>query len=149
LTIPIGIIYIPLKRDGTMEEAQAPHVAIVGGGPGCKAIMETIFAEKLSQLRMKVIAVACTNPGAVGYRHAREKGIYTTGDYLDLYKLKGLNMIIELTGREEAANEIYKTKPENMRFMDHVAARLFWDIFQIEEESIAERKKAEANAGNR
>ena len=127
-----------------MKEAQALNVAIVGGGPGCKAIMETIFAEKLSQLRMKVVGVACTNSRAVGYRHAREKGIYTTGDYLDLYKLKGLNMIIELTGREEVANEIYKTKPENMRFMDHVAARLFWDIFQIEEERIAERKKAEA-----
>ena len=83
------------------------------------------------------------------YASSVEKGIYTTGDYLDLYKLKGLNMIIELTGREEAANKIYKTKPENMRFMDHVAARLFWDIFQIEEERIAERKKAEANAGNR
>jgi signal transduction histidine kinase len=126
-----------------MEEAQALNVAIVGGGPGCKAIMETIFAEKLSQLRMKVIGVACTNPKAVGYRYAQEKGIFTTRGYLDLYKLKGLNMIIELTGRTEVANEIYKTKPENVQFMDHVAARLFWDIFQIEEERIAERKQAE------
>ena len=29
-----------------MEHVQALNVAIVGGGPGCKAIMDVIFAEK-------------------------------------------------------------------------------------------------------
>ena len=101
-----------------------------------------IFAEKLGQLRMKLIGVACTNPKAVGYRYAQEKGIYTTRDYSDLYKLKGLNMIIELTGREEVANEIFQTKPYHVRVMDHVAARVFWDVFKIEEERIAERRRA-------
>ena len=126
-----------------MEMIKALNVAVVGGGPGCKAIMDMIFSEKLSQLSMKLIGMACTNPEAVGYRFAQEKGIYTTTDYHDLYKLKDLNMIIELTGREEAANEIARSKPEHVRFMDHEAARLFWDIFQIEEQRIAERKRAE------
>ena len=131
-----------MKKEQMMEE-KILNVAIVGGGPGCKAIMDMIFAEKLSQLRMKLIGVACTNPAAVGYRFAQEKGIYTTTDYHDLYKLKDLNMIIELTAREEVANEIARSKPEHVRFMDHEAARLFWDIFQIEEQRIAERKRAE------
>ena len=126
-----------------MEQVKTLNVAIVGGGPGCKAIMDMIFAEKLSQLRMKVIGVACTNPGAVGYRYAREMGNYTTRDCRDLYKLKDLNMIIELTGREEVANEIRRSKPDHVRLMDHVGARLFWDIFQIEEERIAERQRTE------
>jgi len=38
-----------------MEQVKTLNVAIVGGGPGCKAIMDMIFAEKFSQLRMKVI----------------------------------------------------------------------------------------------
>ncbi|MCK4792606.1 MAG: PAS domain S-box protein, partial [Desulfobacteraceae bacterium] len=126
-----------------MEQANILNVAIVGGGPGCKAIMDMIFAEKLRQVRMKVIGVACTNPMATGYLHAREKGIYTTMDYRDLYRLKDLNMIIELTGRGEVTNEIFRTKPDHVRLMGNVAARLFWDIFQIEEERIAERKQAE------
>ncbi len=127
-----------------MEQGQELNVAIVGGGPGCKAILDMMFAEKLSQLRMKPIGVACTNPKAVGYRYAQEKGIYTTRDYRDLYSLEGLNMIIELTGRTEVANEISRTKPDHVRLMDHVTARLFWDVFQIEEARIAERKRAEA-----
>ncbi|MBN1841710.1 MAG: GHKL domain-containing protein [Deltaproteobacteria bacterium] len=118
-------------------------VAIVGGGPGCKAIMDMIFAKKLGQLRMRLVGVACTNPRAVGYRYAQDKGIYTTRDYCDLFKLKDLNIIIELTGRQEVANEISRTKPDRITLMDHVAARLFWDIFQIEEKSIAERNRAQ------
>jgi PAS domain S-box-containing protein len=126
-----------------MEQVKPLNVAIVGGGLGCKAIMDMIFAEKLGQLRMKLIGLACTNPEAAGYRYAQEKGILTTTDYRDLYKLKVLNMIIELTGRGEVANEISGTKPDHVRLMDHVAARLFWDIFQIQEKRIAERKDAE------
>jgi len=126
-----------------MKRKKVLNVAIVGGGPGCKAIMDMIFAKKLSQLQMKLIGVACTNPKDVGYLYAQEKGIYTTKDYSDLYKLKDLNKIIELTGRKKVADEISRTKPEDVRLMDHVAARLFWDIFQIEEERIAGRERAE------
>jgi PAS domain S-box-containing protein len=126
-----------------MEQGKALNVAIAGGGAGCKAIMEMIFVEKPRQLRMKVIGVADTNPNAVGYRYAQEKGVYTTKDYRDLYKLKDLNIIIELTGRDEVANEISRTKPHHVRSMDHVAVHLLRDIFQIEEERIAERKRAE------
>ena len=126
-----------------VDRAKVYNVAIVGGGPGSKAIMDMIFAERLRELRMKLIGIACTNPKVVGCRYAQEKGIYTTRDYRDLYKLKDLNMIIELTGRDELANEISRTKSHHVRLIGHVAARLFWDIFQIEEEMVAERKRAE------
>ena len=126
-----------------MDAIKTLNVAIVGGGPGCKAIMDMIFAEKLSQLRMKLIGVACSNPKAVGYRYAQEKGIHTARDYRDFYELRDLDMVIELTGRDEVAREISRTKPDHVRLVDHVAARLFWDIFQIEEQRIEERRISE------
>ena len=49
-----------------MKEHDVLNVAIVGGGPGCKAIMDMIFAERLSQLRMRLIGVADINPAAAG-----------------------------------------------------------------------------------
>ncbi len=124
-------------------EPKPLNVAIVGGGPGCKAIIDMIFAKRLSQLNMKLIGVACSNPSAVGHAYAQEKGIYTTTDYRDLYELKDLNMLIELTRLEGLANEIFQTKPEHIRLMDHVSARVFWDVFRVEEERIAERKRSE------
>jgi len=126
-----------------MEQVKALNVAIVGGGRACKAVMDVILTEKLKRLRMNIVGVADRNIEAVGYRYALEKGIYMTRDYRDFYKLKDLNVIIELTGRETVANEVSRTKPDHIRFMDHVAARLFWDIFQIEEERIGERRRAE------
>ncbi|NNG06560.1 MAG: PAS domain S-box protein [Desulfobacteraceae bacterium] len=126
-----------------MEQGKAANVAIVGCGPGSKAIMDIIFDEKLSQLRMNLIGVSDINPEAVGYRYAQQKGIFASRDYRDLYKLKELNMIIELTGLEEVTREISRNKPDHVRLMDHVAAHLFWDVFQIEERRIVERRQAE------
>jgi PAS domain S-box-containing protein len=79
----------------------------------------------------------------VGYRLAQGKGVFTTKDYRDLYELQDLDMIIELTGRDEVANKISRTKPENIQLMNHVAARLFWDVFQLEEDWIKERRSTE------
>jgi PAS domain S-box-containing protein len=126
-----------------MKKSKAINVAIVGGGLGCKTIMDLILDEKLSQLRMKLIGVSDINPEAVGYRYAQQKGIFTTRDYLDFYKLEGLDMIIELTGLEEISREISRSKPDHIRLIDHLAAHLFWDIFQVEERRIAELRRAE------
>ncbi len=126
-----------------MEDIKVYNVAIVGAGPGGKAIMDMIFAEKLGGLKMKLVGVADMNPQALGYQYAQQKGIYATADYHDLYKLKDLNIIIDLTGNDKVADEIYRTKPGHVRLIDNVAARLFWDIFQIEEKRISERKHAE------
>ncbi len=126
-----------------MKQDKALNVAIVGGGAGCKAIMDMILAEKLRRLRMKLIGVADSDQGAPGYQYARKKGIYTTNDYHHLYELEDLNLIIELAGDVDLADEIFRTKPNHVRLMDNVAARLFWDVFQIEEQRVAERKRAE------
>jgi PAS domain S-box-containing protein len=126
-----------------MEQGDVLNVAIVGGGRGCKAIMDMIFAEMLKELRMNVIGVADTKPDAIGCRYAESKGIFTTTDYRDLYKLDDLNMIIELTGSDKVADNINKTRPGHVRFMDNVTARLFWDIFQVEEERLSEREQTE------
>jgi PAS domain S-box-containing protein len=126
-----------------MKIAKAVNVAIVGGGLGCKRIMDIIFDGKLTQLRMRLIGVSDINPEAVGYRYAQRKGIFTTRDYHDLYNLKGLHMIIELTGLVEVTREISRNKPDHIRLIDHLAAQLFWDIFRIEQQSIAERRRAE------
>lgn len=131
------------NRDQKAKRANTMNVAIVGGGTGCKAIMDMIFSEKFHQLDMNIIGVADRNADAAGFRLAREKGIFTTEDYRHFYDLENLNMIIELTGREEIANEIDRTKPENIRLVPHMVARLFWDVFQIEERRIEEQRLAE------
>jgi PAS domain S-box-containing protein len=126
-----------------MKEDKALNVAVVGGGSGCKEIMNLILSTKFERLRMHLIGVADISSDTVAHRYAQEQGVYTTQDYRDLYKLKNLDMIINVTGRDEVASEISQTKPDHVRVMDHVTARLFWDVLHVEEERTAERKRAD------
>ncbi|NVM22661.1 MAG: hypothetical protein HWN68_12890 [Desulfobacterales bacterium] len=63
------------------EGVKCLNVVIVGGGHGCKAIMDMISAEKLRGLRMKLIGVACTNSEAVG------KFVTTKGHFVAIGKI--------------------------------------------------------------
>lgn len=105
--------------------------------------MDMILAERLRELPMKLLGLADLDMNSVGVVEARRQGLYTTRDYRRLYEIEDLDLIIEVTGDESLANEIYRTKPDHVRVMDNVTARLFWDLFQIEEERLSERKRAE------
>jgi len=71
----------------------------------------------------------------------RKKGIFTTLDYRELYKIEGLNLIIEITGDDKLLNEIKLTKPANVRLIDHLEAMSVWDFLQIEEQSVRSQRE--------
>lgn len=119
-----------------MKEHEKLNIALVGAGPGCKAIIQMFEMDKFRELRASIIGVADTNPEAIGYLYAKEKGFFVTNDYRDFFKMKDLNLIIEVTGSKEVLNEIMRAKPENILVMDHISARLFWDFIRVEEERL-------------
>lgn len=83
---------------------------------------------------MKILGVADRNPEAPGLCYARELNLITTTNIRDLSDLDGLNMIIELTGSPEIREEISKIMPPGVSVIDHMGARLLWDLVQIETE---------------
>ena len=105
------------------------RVAIVGGGRRCNEMLEMVA---LGELKVEVIGVADIDPNAEGVKSARKKGIYTTSDFKDLYKIEGLDLIIELTGDPEVYHKINQTKPQDVQAIGYMAARLFWDIVSDE-----------------
>ena len=109
------------------------NIAIVGGGKVCKAILQIMSSENFENMRPNIMAVVDTNDRAEGLRYARQKGIYTTHDYRELYGFQDLDLIIELTGNDALVAEIEKTKPAHMALIDHFAAMAFWDFLRIEE----------------
>jgi len=126
-----------------MKQFKSINVAIVCDDSECKSVMDIMFAKTLAKLGMKLIGMACTSPKADGYLYAQGKEIYTTRDYRDLYKLKDLDIIIELTAHKGLSDEISRTKPDHISLMDNLCAHLFRNVFQIEEKRIAERKQRE------
>ncbi|MHC4402595.1 MAG: PAS domain S-box protein [Planctomycetota bacterium] len=129
--------------------ATPTNAAIVGGGKGCKSILEMVQGDTLGQFRMRVLGVADIDAEAIGIQYARELGVpLITTDYRELYEIPGLRVIIELTGDDAIRDEMERTRPRHVRLIDHYGARLFWEIHQAEETIILGRtemqKKVEA-----
>ena len=125
-------------RRGTQAERPL-QVAIVGGGKACLDLLHLLDAERLSRLKIKILGVFDKNAEAPGIRYAKELNLFVTDRMEDLFALQGLNLIIELTGVAALQNEIYTKRPVGVSVMDHKAARLLWDLIQIE----AERSRLE------
>ena len=134
---------------GNTKGATPTKAAIVGGGRGCKSILEMVQGDTLGQFRMRVLGVADVDPQAIGVQYARELGVpFVTTDYRELFGIPDLRVIIELTGDDAVRDEIERTRPRHLRLIDHYGARLFWEIHQAEEAIILQRtemqKKVEA-----
>ena len=119
------------------------NVAIVGGGPGCVAIMDMISGDRLRQLQMRLCGIVDLNPEAPGVKRAKALNIFTFCDYHDLFPLPSLDLIIELTGNPAVSRAIEKEKPAHIQLVDHRVARLFWDILNLEDEKLRTEKAME------
>ncbi|MEW6202519.1 MAG: PAS domain S-box protein [bacterium] len=125
------------KKTTTKEEPQIYNVGIVGGGPGCVAILDMIRNDVMKHFPVKVRGVCDINPNAPGMIAAKKMGIeIITTDFHDLFNIGDLNMIIEVTGDKSVRNAIYTDKPADIEFIDHVGARLLWDIYEANLERI-------------
>jgi two-component system NtrC family sensor kinase len=122
-----------LIRRGTQAELLL-NVAIVGGGKACSDLLHLLDAERLARLKMKILGVFDKSPDAPGFLQAKAMNLFVTHRLEDLFHLEGLNLIIELTGSAALQDQIYAKRPVGVSVIDHKAARLLWDLIQIEAE---------------
>jgi signal transduction histidine kinase len=60
--------------------------------------------------------------------------------------LEDLHLLIEITGCDDVLDEIIKTKPRRLKVMDHLSARLLWELIELQEEKvICERRLAHSD----
>jgi len=124
------------------------NIAIIGGGMVCKAILQLLFSKNLQSKRPNILGIADMDCDAECLKFAKEKGIYITNDYKELFKLKELDLIMELTKDENFRETIKKTKPPGVDLIDHFEAMSVWNFFQIEEEKAKLLKKLQSNHGD-
>ena len=119
-----------------LELLQDTSIAIIGGGRFCRTFLHFLIAEELGFRRPTILGVADRNEQAEGMVFAREKGIFTTTDYRDLFRLQGLEVLIELTNSNRLAEVIRRQMPEGVRLIDHIDIRSVWSILQIRREKV-------------
>jgi PAS domain S-box-containing protein len=111
-------------------------IGIIGGGHRCKALLESIFKVKKGGSHPDILGVADTNDQAVGLRYAREKGIFTTNDYRDLFSIEDLELVLELTQDDDVKQGIQAHKPPGVLMVDHYDALAILDAFRISAKKI-------------
>jgi|LGVF01.1.fsa_nt_gb signal transduction histidine kinase len=113
-------------------EKLALNMAIVGGGKACKFFLELIQKEAFPLLNVKIVGVCDINPDAEGLRLAQEMGIYTTQDFQDLFKIKPLDSMIELTGSRDVLLELTRQSPKGLGVIDHNIGRLIESFVMLD-----------------
>lgn len=107
------------------------NIAIVGAGRKCSVLLQTLKNHVFQDLAAKVVAVADECDDAICMEQARAEGIFVTTDYNDLFARDDIDLIIELTGRQEIFFDILAKKGRNVRAFDHRTAQLFWELNRI------------------
>jgi two-component system NtrC family sensor kinase len=122
------------SRKAKDKSREGPNIAIIGGGTRCQDLMEMLAHERFKHLKAKIVAVADIDPEAPGFVLAKEQGIYTTTDYRDLPQLENLDLIIELTGKEELLQDVIRNKPPQAQVLDYTISRVISDMVSFKGE---------------
>lgn len=117
--------------------------AIVGGGKGCRSLLEFILERGLTELRLDVVLVCDLRSHAPGILYAADHGIRTCSLLENVLHVQDIELIVELTGDDHTAEEIYHRMPPGVGMMDHKMARVFWDLIQLERNLRTERQQVQ------
>lgn len=117
-----------------INELLKSNIAIVGGGQFCKRFLELLYGVDFQDQHPTILGVADLDSGAQGIVYAREVGILTTTDFMDLLQLDNLQILVELTGNEDLFNVIKKKAPAGVKIVNHIEARSIWSSLQVEKE---------------
>jgi two-component system NtrC family sensor kinase len=105
------------------------NIAIVGGGRACKFFLQLLKNESFPYLNIHLAGVCDTNPEAEGLLMAKQMGVHTMDNFKDLFKIKDLDGIIELTNSREVLLELIKLRPKTVGIVEHNIGRLLRSLF--------------------
>ncbi|EIJ41258.1 putative homoserine dehydrogenase [Beggiatoa alba B18LD] len=109
------------------------NIAIIGAGETGTPLLKQLSASSFIQ----IVAVADVNQDTVGMRLAREQGIHTTQDFMEIANMgETVDIIIEVTGktevREQLRQALYKTGNNHTVIMHEIIAILLMSLSQGE-----------------
>lgn len=107
---------------------------IIGGGKGGQALIELASGSFLKELTLDIQCVVDPDLDAPGMLYARTLGLRTSDDFEEALSLPGIELVIELTGQDKVLAEINRIVPPGIRVIDHIFARIFWDLVNAQEE---------------
>ncbi len=112
----------------TSEKVMGMKTIIIGGGKGCRSLISLLNDPLMTEVSLNIVGVVDINDQASGMVYARELGLKTFTEIKDSLALTGLEMIIELTGKDSILQELYRTIKPGIKIIDHSFTHVFWDL---------------------
>lgn len=116
------------KSENLVNETLRLGTAIIGGGRGCRAIIDLAASSFLKELALDIRCVVDPDHDAPGMEHARQQGIPTCNSTAQALDQENIDLVIELTGQDSILAELRRTLPAGVRLMDHTLAHIFWEL---------------------
>ena len=139
---------IPVELS-SLQEVAPLRLGIVGGGRGGHEVIQLIAGDRRYKRGIHILGVADPNPLAQGMILAKHLGIPTFGDYVTLLEEKP-DLILELTGEPQVREGIIRQKQPHTQIIDHIKARLFWELLHRDEDRLRSKVESEIKlAGQR
>jgi PAS domain S-box-containing protein len=138
-----------ISMELSSQEAAPLRLGIVGGGKAAHEVLQLIIGEPRHQRRIEMLGVADSDTEAPGIVLAQSLKIPTFQDYAVLLAEKP-DLILELTGNPQVREQIIQKKDPHTQIIDHIKARLFWDLLRYEEDWLRHKIESEIKlAGQR
>jgi len=112
------------------EQRAGIKLGIIGGGTRCKMLLEMFEKNQFKDFNGSIAAVADINADAPGMVKARELGVDTT-DTHSLLRRKDIDLVMELTGSDEARRSIELHAPPGSAQKLSSINKLFYDLLRI------------------
>lgn len=93
-------------------------------------MLEHVLEDRPVWLPLNIVGLACPDPTDSACKLARQKGIYCTKDYRDLYAIEDLQVLINMTEPGATCLDLAGTKPAGVRLIDSDIVEIFWVFFQ-------------------
>jgi methyl-accepting chemotaxis protein len=117
---------------------------IVGGGNGGAAMLRAFKGVA----DVKIIGIADINEDAVGIKLAREMGISTYSDFLQMLNIPGIEVIIDVTGVQAVREKIEANMSPDTLLAEAKVAKMMWALANNKDGMLAElNEQAQSLAG--
>ncbi len=113
-------------------------VVIIGAGQGGSSIYNLLKGVNY----VNIVGVADINEDAPGMLLAKQDGVYVINDFVKLFEQqKGIDVIIEATGRADVQRRIHQSKTDKAAVMDAQAADLMMMVLKDKHELMLEKEE--------
>ena len=124
-----------ISMELSSQEVAPLRLGIVGGGKAAHEVLQLITGDRRHKRPIEILGVADPDIEAPGIILARSLKIPTFQDYALLLAEKP-DLILELTGNPQVREQVIGQKDPHTQIIDHIKARLFWDLIRFEEDCL-------------